>query len=81
MAQQTAKEKAQELFSDYRYILSIPNAPLGELKDDIAKSCALKAVDEVMNIVKYYETKRGRLLIDNIRLLYWVEVKNEITKL
>ena len=33
----TPKEKAVELFTDYRYISSIPNAPLGELKDYMAK--------------------------------------------
>ena len=67
----TPKEKAIELFSNYRYILSIPNAPLGELKDDIAKSCAIIAVNELI-----YDTQD---VIDYHR--YWEEVKQEIEKL
>jgi hypothetical protein len=45
----TPKEKAEELFTTYRFSLSIPNAPLGGLKDNIAKQCALIAVDEILN--------------------------------
>jgi hypothetical protein len=66
----TPKEKAVELFSDYRYILSIPNAPLGELKDDIAKSCALIAVDEL---------KQESVVKNDFD--YWQEVKTEIERL
>ena len=44
-----AKEKAKELFTTYRFALSIKNAPLGEQKDLIAKQCALIAVDEILN--------------------------------
>lgn len=43
----TSKEQAIELFSMYRYTLSIPNAPLGEYKDTVAKQCALIAVDGI----------------------------------
>jgi len=67
----TPKEKAEELIMKMSFETHAYNA----------KSCALAAVNEVINIVKYYETKRGRLLIDNIRLLYWVEVKTEINNL
>ena len=45
----TPKEKAKELWTTYRFALSIKNAPLGEQKDLIAKQCALIAVDEVIN--------------------------------
>ena len=45
------------------------------------KQCALIAVDEITNVVKKYETEKGRLLIDNIKLDYWQEVKQEIDKL
>jgi hypothetical protein len=44
-----AKEKALELFTTYRFALSIKNAPLGEQKDLIAKQCALIAVDEILH--------------------------------
>ena len=65
----TAKEKARELVHKY-HIHSIKG-----------KECALIAVDEIANVVKKYETEKGRLLIDNIKLEYWQEVKQEIEKL
>ena len=69
----TPKEKAEELISSYRFALSIPNAPLGEHKDSIAKQCALIAVDEIL-IIKS---------VDNDFYLshYWQEVKEEIENL
>jgi hypothetical protein len=69
------EEKAIELFSNYRYILSIPNAPLGELKDDIAKSCALMAVDEILSTIVCTPTDYGA------SWTYWQLVKIEINKL
>jgi len=66
----TPKEKAEELFSTYRYALSMTNAPLGEHKDDIAKKCALIAVDEIIESdTQFYYGN------------YWQEVKQEIEKL
>ena len=72
----TPKEKAEELFSDYRFILSIPNAPLGELKDDIAKSSALIAVDEIINSIVV-----TNLSVAENQFLFWEQVKQEINKL
>jgi len=66
----TPKEKAKELFSTYRYALSIPNAPLGENKDSVAKQCALIAVNEVLG---YMGADRGTE--------FWLKVKQEIEKL
>jgi hypothetical protein len=75
----TPKEKAEDLFSTYRYALSIPNAPLGELKDDVAKKCALVAVDEIINNNSKIP---GLLTQDTMRnTWYWQEVKQEIEKL
>lgn len=78
----TPKEKAEDLFSTYRYALSIPNAPLGEHKDDVAKNCALLAVDEILNTLNQDIRDldvRGNVLLDLIH--YWREVKQEIDKL
>jgi hypothetical protein len=75
----TPKEKAKELFSTYRYALSIPNAPLGENKDSVAKQCALIAVDEIITTLNYDIRDldvRGNVLLDLIS--YWQEVKQEI---
>ena len=70
----TPKEKGIELFSNYRFILSIPNAPLGELKDDIAKSCALIAVDEVISNIE----PSVSMDVISARIKYWEQVKTEI---
>ena len=75
----TPKEKAEDLFSTYRYALSIPNAPFGEHKDDIAKNCALIVVDEMINNNSKIP---GLLTQDTMRnTWYWQEVKQEIEKL
>jgi hypothetical protein len=74
----TPKEKAEELFTTYRFSLSIPNAPLADLKDSIAKQCALIAVDEILSDYKNY------LLHENTAykgLMYWKEVKQELENL
>jgi hypothetical protein len=85
----TPKEKAIELFSNYRYILSVPNAPLGELKDDIAKSCAIIAVDEIIESRKddiaFNDTMWGNAseyyTPHPMYLNYWNLVKKEIENL
>ena len=80
----TPKEKAEELFTTYRFSLSIPNAPLGDLKDSIAKQCALIAVDEMLgNAAMIWggrNTETGLTARDEFRK-YWNEVKQELEKL
>ena len=68
----TPKEKAIELFGNFRFTLSLPNAPLREMKDLIAKQCALIAVEEI--IKEHYPQ-------DAKRCEYWNQVKTEIQKL
>lgn len=67
----TPKEKAKELadrfYNEVKYM-------------ERAKQCALIAVDEILTVVKFYEKQNCRLLIDNIKVLYWQEVKQEIEK-
>jgi hypothetical protein len=76
------KEKAKELFITYRYALSIPNAPLGEHKDQVAKQCALIAVDEIIEelaeIWGHYGNIESQI---EERQSYWLEIKQEIEKL
>ena len=67
------KEKAEELFTTYRFALSIPNALLGEYKDQIAKQSALIVVDEILSI----NSVDKDVDLSN----YWIEVKEEIEKL
>ena len=76
------KERAQDLFSTYRYTLSLPNAPLGDKKDEIAKQCALIAVDvtiDTLNMDIRDLDVRGSILLDLIK--YWRQVKEEIEEL
>jgi hypothetical protein len=71
------KEKAVDLFTTYRFALSIPNAPLGEYKDQIAKQCALIAVDEIQVAITFADYGVDYLM----QVGYWIEVKEEIEKL
>ena len=77
----TPKEKAEELLTTYRFVLSIKNAPFGNQKDLIAKKCAFIAVDEIYKL----RMTRGKHLdfdLDKINYYsYWEEVKQEIEKL
>jgi hypothetical protein len=80
-----AKDKAQELVTTYRYALSLPNAPLAQHKDNVAKQCALIAVDEVMNNTKVMNKTKKILNVLDTNSMYnnwfWEEVKEEIEKL
>ena len=76
-----AKEKANDLFTTYRFALSIKNAPLGEQKDLIAKQCALIAVDEMI-------IQNGELYLLGLAKDYYIEknaylfdVKSELQSL
>jgi hypothetical protein len=78
----TPKEKAEELFTTYRFSLSIPNALLGDLNDSIAKQCALIAVDEILKTeihVAFYWDETTKHIISFQE--YYKEVKKELEKL
>ena len=72
----TPKEKAEELVRKM-----ISNQTYDSIREDIedqyprAKQCALIAVDEVLEV----QQKTTRILSDTV--VYWQEVKNEISKL
>jgi hypothetical protein len=73
----TPKEKAEELFDKYNkgeYLFH-------QVDINGAKEGAIIAVDEILTVVKFYEKQNCRLLIDNMKVLYWQEVKQEIEKL
>jgi len=71
------KEKAKELVGTYRYALSIPNAPLGDYKDSVAKQCAFITVREMIEEAKDYCDKNYR----KDRMIYLYDVEQEIEKL
>ena len=72
------KEKANELWTTYRFALSIKNAPLGEQKDLIAKQCALIAVEEILECSPAQCPKESYEMEQHI---YWQQVKTEINNL
>ena len=75
----TPQEKANDLFSNFRYALSHKDAPLGMYKDNIAIQCALMAVDE---IIKYQDSLIGMLdTNDGTNPMFWENVKQEIGEL
>ena len=67
MAQQTAKEKAEELFDKYSTYAVMWNGGI-EVEKQNCKQCALIAVDEIM--YNCYEVMKP----------FWQEVKQEIEK-
>ena len=71
----TAKEKAQELLSTYRYALSLPNAPLGENKGAVAKLCASITADETLKALHF------NVWTNVEEINYWKEVKEELKQL
>jgi hypothetical protein len=75
----TPKEKAQELFSDYRAFLSIPGAPLGDKKDSIAKQLAKHTVSEMHIALDSVDWMQVQNL--DREHAFWNEVEMEIDKI
>lgn len=74
----TPKEKAEELVGKFRS--NIISFLSDNMKDQNAKQCALIAVDEVMlEQCKSSEKKDARY--QDERIMFWIEVKQEIEKL
>jgi hypothetical protein len=73
----TPKEKAEKLLSEY--LIFSP-----EFRNDLeydyniesAKTCALIAVDEILEAIDWHEFE-----YPNEEMKYWIEVKQEIEKL
>lgn len=85
----TAQDKAESLITDYRALLSIPNAPLGEHKDHCAIQCAILSVDEILkakhlgylfteNEIYNLEQTPDDVTIHNAYYKYWQEVKQHL---
>ena len=75
----TPKEKAIDLMAGFYDIKS--NEPDYGMEREMAKKCALIAVDEILNSNPSYDDYgcNGWIIIDNSE--YWEEVKKEIEKL
>jgi len=69
----TPKEKAYDLFMDMKFYIPYVHNPTEPSEDEVAKQCALIAVDELFN-----ETDT---VYPSLRKLYWRNVKLEIEKL
>jgi hypothetical protein len=69
----TPKEKALELY--YKYYQKCADSSYPE---NMAKECALIAVDEVICEIVYFDNTDGYA---QSRMDYWEEVKSEIDKL
>jgi hypothetical protein len=84
----TPKDKAEELMTTYRYILSYPGAPLGENKDEAAQRCSIATVNEIISAIDAFgysgtwydheETRRMTLNEDESANQYWLSVKSEL---
>ena len=67
----TPKEKAEELINRFE------NKTYSQVKDEIAKQCALIAVDEIIKALSKADTCYD--LIEHID--FWEEVKQELIKM
>lgn len=68
----TPKEKAFELIDKYSLLVPIE---FGGMDKNLAKQCALIAVDEILN-------SRKEHLVQSIKFYeYWTEVKRELERL
>ena len=71
-----AKEKAKEMMHYYlKELLSAKYSIMGFVINDLAKQCALIAVDEILN---HHSQEQGLYRIDTY---YWQQVKIEIENL
>jgi hypothetical protein len=79
----TPQEKAHALWIDFRSMLSLPGAPLGDHKDEIAKTCAIHVVNEILIAMPVYPSAVYLKWQErqNQANQYWEEVKTEIEKL
>lgn len=87
----TPKDYAKWLVKEMEYEIPYVHDPTEPQGDDIAKQCALIAVDSIYDstrmLVSHYIKDNGvKAYMDielskNLTLAYWREVKNEIEKL
>jgi hypothetical protein len=71
-----AKEKAKEMMYYYlKELLSAKYSIMGFVINDLAKQCALIAVDEILN---HHSQEQGLYRIDTY---YWQQVKSELQSL
>ena len=83
MKTMTPKEKAEDLFTTFRYALSHKDAPLGMYKDNMAIQCALIAVEEILNNNCGSHTDGANATNDDIYCdeYFWNDVKSELQSL
>ena len=72
----TPKEKAIDLVRDMEFEIPYVHDPTEPQGDDIAKKCALIAVDEICK-----ELTENVWIFNGFRSKYWQQVKQEIEKL
>ena len=75
----TPKEKAKELFSKYQNIYLTEDS-MG-IDDELAKECALIAVDEIINSLENYGKESDELQNMENDFRYWQEVRQELLKI
>lgn len=83
-----AKQKAIELVDKYRILLQETDTDISEeiLLTIVAKDCAIVCVDEIMKYVSWVskldaETVEQSRANDEMFINFWLEVKQEISKI
>jgi len=78
----TPKEKAIDLVRDMEFEIPYIHDPTEPQGDDIAKRCALIAVEDIIRLLpNINETQPIYRKSDEFYFQYWQEVKQEIEKL
>ena len=82
----TPKQKAKELVESMIFSkMSSINWDTGELEpmpmNEYYKQCALKAVDEILNIPNIEGSSNGHMVDEGYAKVYWQKVKTEIENL
>lgn len=82
-----ALQEARRLYSEYRFALSIPNAPLGDKKDLFAKQFAMREVESmigenesIFEMAKLHMDERAMVVL-GARVSFLRDVIKEIQKL
>ena len=77
----TPKEKAKELYEYFDQLFK--DHTRGVSVRDIAKQCAIKTVDEIIEALKEYDDRNNTDELQNMDrdFVYWSKVKQEIEKL
>lgn len=78
-----SKNKAQELYDKFVYQICNDNGiSLNDSIENCAKACSILTIDEIISDYKHSYAGRAAIVnFQQVKIMYWEEVKKEIQKL